>query len=53
MGGVMLQSTDWQGGLRDRHLVITKSQRDMVIPAIEATIEKVKKNIFPIHNIPI
>lgn len=53
MGGVLLQSTDWQGGLRDRHLVITKAQRDSVLPAIEQTIDRVKKKIFPLHNIPL
>ena len=51
MGGVMLESTEWQGGFRDRRLNVTQSQRDSVIPAIEKTIKKLKKNIFPIHGI--
>ena len=50
-GGVMLESTDWQGGLRDRALVVSKSQRETVVPAVEATIESVKANIFPIHGL--
>jgi acetoin utilization protein AcuC len=50
-GGVMLESTDWQGGLRDRALVVSQSQRETVVSAVEATIETVKANIFPIHGL--
>jgi acetoin utilization protein AcuC len=51
VGGVMLESTDWQGGLRDRAFAVSQTQIEMVIPAIEKTIEAVKKNIFPIHKL--
>jgi len=51
MGGVFLESTEWQAGLRDRALAVTESQRETVMPALEATIEKIKKTIFPIHNL--
>jgi len=51
VGGVMLESTDWQGGLRDRALVVSQTQREMVVPVVEATIEAVKANIFPIHKL--
>jgi acetoin utilization protein AcuC len=51
LGGVMLGSTDWQGGLRDRILAVSSQQRDAVIPAIEATVEAVKANVFPIHGL--
>ena len=51
IGGVMLESTDWQGGLRDRALAVSQTQREMVVPAIEKTIEEVKANIFPIHKL--
>jgi acetoin utilization protein AcuC len=51
VGGVMLESTDWQGGLRDRAIAVGQAQREMVVPAVEATIEAVKTNIFPIHKI--
>lgn len=51
VGGVMLESTDWQGGLRDRTLVISQSQRQTVVPAVEATIKSIKANIFPIHKL--
>jgi acetoin utilization deacetylase AcuC-like enzyme len=51
LGGVMLESTDWQGGLRDRVLAVSSQQRDAVMPAVEATIEAIKANIFPIHGL--
>jgi hypothetical protein len=51
IGGVLLESTEWQGGLRDRALAVTESQRQTVVPAIDATIEKIKLNIFPIHGL--
>ncbi len=51
MGGVMLETTDWQGGLRDRELPVTDQQRDIVLPTLKTTIQKVKKNIFSIHNL--
>ncbi len=50
-GGVMLESTDWQGGLRDRELVASRQQRDTVIPAIKATIAVVKANVFSLHGL--
>jgi acetoin utilization protein AcuC len=51
VGGVMLERTDWQGGLRDRAFAVSQTQREMVVPAIEATIEAVRANIFPIHKL--
>jgi len=51
LGGVMLESTEWQGGLRDRQLVVSSQQRQIVEPAIKATIEKIKANVFPIHGL--
>ena len=51
VGGVMLESTDWQGGLRDRTLAISEQQRKMVFPAVEKVIEKVKENVFKIHGL--
>jgi len=51
VGGVLLESTEWQGGFRDRRLAVSKSQRQAVLPAIEATIKYIKANIFPIHGL--
>lgn len=51
MGGVFLESTEWQAGLRDRALAVTDAQRQTVLPAISATIEKIKSNVFPLHGL--
>lgn len=51
LGGVMLESTEWQSGLRDRALAVIQTQRQIVIPTLEATIELLKKNVFTIHGL--
>lgn len=51
LGGVLLESTEWQGGLRDRALAVTEQQRNAVEPAIEAVVQEIKKTIFPIHGL--
>jgi acetoin utilization protein AcuC len=51
VSGVMLGSTEWQGGLRDRRLVISQAQQEMIIPAVEKTIETIKATVFPIHGL--
>ena len=51
MGGIMLESTDWQGGLRDKALEPTKSQRDAVDSVVEEVIAKIKEKIFPMHGL--
>ena len=51
LGGVMMESTDWRGGLRDRTLVPDAAQKAEVQPAIERTIEKVRRKVFPYHGL--
>jgi hypothetical protein len=51
MGGVMMQSTEWQGGLMDRELVIPAAQRTAVASQINTTIETIKQTVFPIHGL--
>lgn len=51
VGSVMLGSTDWQGGLEDKELVISNQQRDIVDPQVEAVIKAVKANIFSFHKL--
>ena len=51
MGGVMLQSEEWSGGLRDRALPIPKKQRILVDTALRATIEAVIEKVFAHHGI--
>jgi len=51
LGGVMMETTDWHGGLCDRALVPSDRQRREVEPAIDATIEAVKANVFALHGL--
>ena len=51
LGGVMMETTDWHGGLCDRALVPSDQQRRDVEPAIDATIEAVKANVFALHGL--
>ena len=51
LGGVMLESTDWHGGLRDRALVPDHEQVARVNPAIDAVIASTKAKVFPLHGL--
>jgi acetoin utilization protein AcuC len=51
LGGVMMETSDWMGGLRDRQLVTTAARRAEVDPAVAETIEKVRKNVFGYHGL--
>ena len=51
LGGVMLESIDWHGGLRDRQLPVNSRQQDIIIQDINTTIEKIKTNVFPFHDL--
>jgi len=48
MGGVMLESLDWVGGLRDRAIPADIDRRRALAPVLDATIEDVKTNVFPL-----
>ncbi|HOQ05901.1 MAG TPA: acetoin utilization protein AcuC [Anaerohalosphaeraceae bacterium] len=53
LGGVMLQSTDWNDdrGLRDRVLVPSNWQRESVLPAAEQVLNAVRRTVFPLHGL--
>ena len=51
LGGVMLQSSEWQGGLRDRALLSHGGQRDRVDTEIQTSLAKLKQQLFPIHGL--
>jgi acetoin utilization protein AcuC len=51
MGGCMLASSEWIGGLRDHALAVTPEQRQAVEPELLANIETVSNNVFPHHGI--
>jgi acetoin utilization protein AcuC len=51
LGGVMMGTTEWQGGLRDRVLIPDAEARMTVPAAVEATIAKLKAALFPLHGL--
>jgi hypothetical protein len=51
LGGVLLETTDWSGGLRDRQLAPDKARRDAVDGVLDQTIEQIKKTVFPLHGL--
>ena len=51
LGGVMLESTDWLGGLRDRELPVTLQQQETVLPVIETTIKALMSNLSDYHKL--
>lgn len=51
LGGVMLGSSEWAGGLRDRQLPVPASQRAVVDAELQTTIERVITNVFPYHHL--
>ena len=51
LGGVMLGSAEWAGGLRDRHLPVSAQQHAAVDPELQATVERVSAVLFPYHGL--
>ncbi len=51
MGGVMLASTEWAGGLRDRALAVTTEQRRAVESELRVTLENIHQLVFQLHGI--
>ena len=51
LGGVMLGSTEWAGGLRDRQLPVTAQQHASVDADLQATLDHVIEKIFPYHGL--
>ena len=51
LGGVMLGSSEWAGGLRDRHLPIAQEQRAEVFSELHPSLERVISNVFPYHSL--
>jgi acetoin utilization protein AcuC len=49
LGGVMLGSTEWAGGLRDRVLPVIEAQRRAVEPELEANLRRLLSNLSPYH----
>lgn len=51
LGGVMIETADWLGGLRDRALIPDAEARTTVSPIIAATAETVQRVLFPLHGL--
>ncbi len=51
LGGVMLENTDWAGGMRDRTIAVETRRRAATDNKIGETIEAVKANVFGIHGL--
>lgn len=51
MGGVMMSSTDWQGGLLDSHLPLDQDLKLLLDREIDQIISKVKAKLFSYHGL--
>jgi len=51
LGGVLLGTTEWGAGLRDRVRPVTPEQRAAVEPEVRATIQTVIKTVFRHHGL--
>jgi acetoin utilization protein AcuC len=51
LGGVLLETTDWHGGLRDRAQMPEAARKERVDSALAKTIEAVKRQVFPVHGL--
>ncbi len=52
LGGVFLGNTEWLGGLRDPERPTSPEQRREVEPLLRASIDAVRRNVFPHHGLP-
>ena len=53
MGGVMLASSEWAGGLRDRVLPVSAEQRQVVELELNQSVGKVIETVFPYHGLAV
>lgn len=51
LGGVLLGSTEWAGGLHDPERPVSPEQRRAVEPALWASIDAIRRNVFPLHGL--
>lgn len=51
LGGVMLETAEWPGALRDTALTPDDERRKAVDPTVEAAVEDVKTTLFKIHGL--
>jgi acetoin utilization deacetylase AcuC-like enzyme len=53
VGGNMLASSDWVGGLRDHSRPVFPEQRSAVDPELRTTCERLQNGLFPLHGIAV
>jgi len=51
MGGMMLENTDWIGGLRDRVLLVDGGRHDTIDPEIDRVLDCIQRTVFPLHGL--
>ncbi len=51
MGGIMLENTEWQGGLRDRRTMVDDQTAERVNRRVRQSIKELKANVFHYHGI--
>jgi acetoin utilization protein AcuC len=51
MGGVMLETTEWSGGLRDRTLLSDAGRRPEIDAEVKRVVAHLKQHVFPIHGL--
>ena len=51
MGGVMLENTDWLGGLRDRALLSHAGRRAEIDAEVQRVVGYIKTHVFPRHGL--
>jgi acetoin utilization protein AcuC len=51
MGGVMMENTDWIGGLRDRVLLADGGRHDTIRSEIDRVLDAVRCTVFPMHGL--
>lgn len=51
VGGVLLENTEWSGGLRDRQRAPTAQQEQIIKPQVAATVATIKRTVFPYHGL--
>jgi len=51
LGGVFLGSSEWNAGLRDKHIYLQGQHKVDVAAAIEKSVAVLKRTVFPLHGI--
>jgi acetoin utilization protein AcuC len=51
LGGAMLETTDWAGGLRDRILLSDAGQMPKIDHEVRRVVDYVRKTVFPLHGL--